>query len=430
MNQEIYDWTLHQFLHRALEENLPLSERLRMKTLISCGKKIAYSHGGVPSVFLASNGQSAKFFGIAMCKNPWACPCCSAYMMSKYSAEIGVALDALKEQGYFGFMITFTIPHLKFMSCRETTDILYKVRDWFRRVAKQKNNRRRVDGSLGERTETATRKFFRELDIKHSVTVCEYTYGKNGWHPHFHAIYWVKREFKDEVLKYESALNEEWMAHAKKITLDYWNKNRMNGLGQYLNEFYEKCEKEGGLYISKNDGVIAESLSSEYISGWGANRELTGNYRKEASHDGHLTPYQMLDKAYHGDKKMLQLYIEFCQEVTRKPVHHRVIWSQTGLKAIIKTAQQTEKCRELLRKKKDAPPWRVVCILSKESWLELQELNRDFPILANVLYLTVKDEILLREYLDYYGIVYDEPESNYFTSHIEDILNRSLKQVA
>lgn len=419
MNQEIYDATLQHYLREVISK-LPKNQQLQLKSLALCGKRVIIPQHGEAGVFVLSNGERAALFGNVTCKNPFACPVCSARMMSKYSSEIAVGLDEFKKRGLFGFMVTFTIPHLNYMSCREVTDILYNTYSYFRRTMKQKYKRKHKGSVSGQ--------FYNAIKVHHSVTVCEYTHGKNGWHPHFHAIWWIDAKQKDDVLAWEADLNEFWMATAKREMKKYWIKNKIRGndeivMQKTVDNLFREGELEGGLFISKSNGVISESLSSDYISGWGANREVTGNYRKAASHEGHRTPYQILEDAYNGDVDSERLYIEFLLQVTRKPVHHRVIWSRTGAKAIIKTALQVIKMSEICKKKDAGENWHVLCWFTRESWFTVLEYDRVFPCISNILYLARSSPNLLYEYLTGLGIFYYSYDSNFLCQHIEDIFN-------
>lgn len=416
LNTEIYDRTLHDYLHKLINERCTVQQKVQLKSLRLCGRNVIKSDAGQTGVFLLSNKKSSRFFGITMCKNTFACPCCSAHRMSIYAAQIALALDEMEKRGYVGFMVTFTIPHLRYMFCREVTDILYNTYSYYRRTMKQTSKNKNKKGSI-------SRQFYLDCGIEHSVTVCEYTYGKNGWHPHFHAIYWTKKENADKILSWEERLNEFWLKQAKRHTKKYWLEHRTQCedlIDNTLDSLYSKCEKDAGLYISKKDGELAISKSSDYICGWGADKEVTGNYRKKASDEEHRTPYQILEDAYNGDESSADLYIDFCLAVTRKPVHHRVIWSRTGIKAIVTQAEQVKRAQEYLKKNAEEN-WLVVAWFTCEQWHELCS-RHDAPHLSNILYLA-RTRYLLYDYLDGCNIEYEMPEKHYLTKCVEDIFN-------
>lgn len=415
MNQEILDHTLHSYLHKILAE-LPANQQLQTKSLRLCGKKIVPQKGLPTAVYLISNGQRSKFIGNTLCKNTWACPVCSAYMMSKYSSEIASAIEMKRAEGYMAFMMTLTVPHLRFMTCRTVTDILFETYSYFRRTAKQKNYRPQ------KRTGSVSKQFFDDLAISDYVNVCEYTWGVNGWHPHFHMLLWTKRENAQKIMDWQAKLNEFWLKTAKRITEKHLSKVFTENFAvDYVNRLYTKAEEGAGVYISNDNGVVRESLTSDYIAGWGADKELTGNRRKEASHAGHYTPYQILEAAYYGNAEMKKLYIEFVLQVTRKPVHHRVLWSKNGFKARLNNYRQSLKAKELLKKKENEDAeWKVVCWFTLEQWKDLCYKNDEEPVLANILFMCNHARDILFEYFESIGIKMNPPNEN--CRRLEEIL--------
>lgn len=399
MENEIYDWTLRDYLQKVIAE-LPVNQRLTLKSLAYCGRNLTRRKGVQDGAVLLSNGSSSKLNGVMTCKNPFACPCCTAKVMSKYRSDIAAAIDLLRNEGYFAFMMTFTIPHTNNMTCREVTDYLYNSHKYFRLTAKTTYK----TGRKG----TVSKQFTDELDIKHSVAVCEYTWGENGWHPHFHCLYWVKRQYKDKILEWEDSLRSFWDDIVKREMKKVRHPKFVDQL------FSSSKQAKVSLQIAKNtDGTIREALSSDYICGWGSDSEVTGNIRKQASHEGHYTPYQILKKAANGDKEMERLYIEFCLEVRRKPVHHRVRWSQTGLKAKIKVYKQQNAYRELIKQKKIAQErgkWEILCWFTPKQWTFIQE-NRHNYFLSNILWLAKTDKEILFEYMKNMQIEWMSPDS-------------------
>ena len=391
---ECLDYHLQHVLRRMLEE-LPYEEREgRLKSVYLCGRTIIKNPGFFNGVYVLSNGNQAKFFGQSHCQNPFICPVCSARIMEKNRARIASALDMLHEE-YFGFMVTFTLPHLKFMSCREITDILYDTWKYFRL---------KIRKDPKKNYEHPYTKFARTCEVKHFVRVCEYTYGdENGWHPHFHTIFWCSRDKADLVPSFQKELNDFWTTQGKRVALKYWKANKLHE-GEDLNDIAERLfstvnDKYPALKISTDEnGKLIETTSSGYIAGWGSDREVTGNIRKEASHENHFTPYQILAKAEHS-KHWKNIYIDFVRAVTRKPVHHRLNFSKTGISKMIDEWQKVNGYDSTSKQKKSAE-WRVVTYFTEEQWSDLCYLNRFAPVLANILCLAAISTDLMFEYID------------------------------
>ena len=393
---DVLDYQAQHHL-RQMIRRLPVADRYQLRNISSCGQKIIKRVGAVNGVYLMSDGEHSKFIGQAHCDNPFCCPICSAKVMEKYRSEIASAIDMFASKGYVGFMVTFTIPHLKFMKCRETTDILYDTWTYCRSTAKSTSNR--THGY------NAFREFLSDLDIKHYVRVCEYTYSdKNGWHPHFHCLFWTKACNKDKVLDYEKKLGEFWFKQAERVTLKYWNANKLHEDREIMCKRlfdFSRGINNGVTISKKKDGTLMEAESSSYLTGWTADKEVTGNFKRKASHDGHYTPYQILLMAY-NDKHWENVYMDFCLSVTRKPVHHRLNFSKTGVRAMIKEYRKTEGYKSSMLVKKTTS-WETVAFFDEKSWLELLCLNESAPVLSNILFLAISHRELLYEYLENLG---------------------------
>lgn len=390
---EVYDHYLQHWLRKFIK-TLPYNERLQLRNLALCNKITMQER----PVFLLSNGKSSLFFGQVTCKNSFACPCCSARIMAKTRTDIACCLDSLKED-YYAFMVTFALPHLKFMSCKETTDILYDT--WRSCFINKNKNRKNPDGSF--RPTSPINSWYHDNEITYNVRVSEYTWGENGWNPHFHVLFWVPRKYSEQVYQMETEIEKYWIKTAERKTKEYWQKNNLHGDSENQAKLLQQ------VFWARSAGYSVkfskyEAKSSDYICGWGADSELTGNYQKQASHENHYTPYQILEKAANGDEEFAQLYREFMLNVTRKPVHRRKEFSKGLLQIAIKF-KNTKAFKEVI-KKKDAQKteWKVVWWFSAEQWRELCDLNYNSPILSNILWLAAHHPLLLSEYLSVYGI--------------------------
>lgn len=398
----ILDYHLQHVLFRILDKQ-PVETRHQLRNISRCGRRSIPTGIGTRSVVavLRSNTGEATTFGQMHCRNPHACPVCSAKIMEVYRAKIASALDEEFARGYFGFMATFTVPHMWFMSCRETTDILYETWKYFRLRQRRRANRTWVHPYYEFAEATGTKSW---------VRVCEYTYGdRNGWHPHFHCILWTPKEHFDEVLDWERKLCDFWISQAKRITLKYWREHNLHSEMGDLEVLLERVfahqeDWNQSLRFSRDqNGKLLRATSSEYLTGWGSDREATGNRRKEASHAGHYTPYQILEKAEHSDK-WARKYIEFCLAVTEKPVHHRMNFSKDGIyKRVCEWQATHDVYGESLVKKKF---WAAVTYFTADEWYDISTINRRTPVISNILYLAQSEdtEQLLFDYIRSLGI--------------------------
>lgn len=408
LRDEISDYKKLKEVKKKLDGDL--RKKLLLKALYYCGSKIAagFSFGAVAVV---KNEKQAKFVGNSSCKSPWCCPVCTARKMSKYAAKISSALDALRYRGFRAAMLTFTIPHTADFSCEEATEILYNTWKAFT-----------VHGNtiLQASKNDIFSNFAAATNHKHRVRVTEYTYGQKGWHPHFHCLFWFPQENFQDIVKWETALNQRWLQLAERYTIkilsrrpEYSKKNsscigtpQTNSsvvvddvqqfkdsslkLKQRIAIMYEKMDTKGskGVFISKDsNGNPIEQLSSNYLCGWGGDKEITGNFNEKATREGHMSWQQILDAAISGnDENYWNLYFEYA-EATRKYRHTRVNFSvHSGICKIIAEWQNSEGYKEYLKKKntefaKAVGTWKTVCFFNESQWFSICSRNLEIEIL-------------------------------------------------
>lgn len=365
----IKDYRLHKFLKKAI---VSAGKGFVLRTLTHCAEVSVNPAAGVA---ILSNSRYSRLFGARMCKNSWACPICSAVQSSRYAARIAAALDALKDK-YNAIMITFTIFHSKQDSCQQAFDLLFET--W----------KRFADKGTGERNGGLST-FLHDLNIKHRVRCAEVTYSENGWHPHFHCLFWVPKSKFASVLSYEEKLVESWRTCQEKTM------KKVYGYTKY-NAFYESEKlhpSQRGVFISKVNNKPIIQKSSDYLCGWGADNEAVGNYLKQASSKNSRTPYQLLQAGYDGDQKAIQLYLEFAEYViTHK--RRRFDFSRTGINAIVQNYINSSEYREVMKKKfiqfrADGAKWHLVSWFSNEQWRALcrTDSQLDFSLLTLILCL-------------------------------------------
>lgn len=390
----VLDYKLQHDLRRYIGA-LPIEQQEQLKSVRLCNRSI---NGNRQAVYVLASGDNARLYGTNTCKNPFCCPVCSAKVMEKYRARIASAIACLKRD-YFGVMVSFSIAHQAFMGCREQMDILYDTWKYFR----LKSFKRQHGHAFHD--------FNKVHPVAHHVKVCEHTHGKNGWHAHFHCIFWFKRGDERTILSegWDDKLNAFWERVGKLKTVQYWRKHKLHekifNAGYTYESLVDKMwspDDRAVCFSKDEDGNLLEVEDAEYISGWGTDKELTGNRRKQASHKGHRTPYQILDDAQH-DEKSRKLYMEFCLAMTKKPVHHRVDFSQTGLNDMIKAWQAEHGYSSSINQKKsedgERHEWKVVAYFDKKQWCGLLCLEREFPVISNILFLAARYRCLLGDYL-------------------------------
>ena len=411
LGNEISDYKKLKTIRNKISNNTRL--KVVLKSVYNCGAKVPVI-GGRAAVAVVRNDKTARFVGNSSCKSPWCCPVCTAKQMAKYAAKISCGIDALKEQGQYAAMITFTIPHTSGFSCYDSTEILYNVWKAFT-----------VHGNkvLATAKNDIFSNFMAATESKHRVRVAEYTWGSKGWHPHLHCLFWFPKTHFNEIVKYEEVLQKRWLELCKRYTIKqllsgYPETQRKTVKAQVETRVRIMYESFAGgsscVHISKDEnGLPIRQESSQYLCGWGSDKELIGNIKEKASHDGHFTWQQILNKAIEEDElnelkpaegsrkaegaedaaqfnKWWQLYFEYA-EATKRQRHARINFSvHSGLMQIIKDWQKTNAYKEVIKKNNTSlvqtyGKWRTVCWFTSSQWSSICSNDLEVEILKAAL---------------------------------------------
>ena len=130
--EEISDNRLHAFLQRWIESHKLYGEKL--KGLRFCGHSVLPEYN---AVFVVTDGEQTRYSTLIRCHSAWSCPYCSPRVMADKGTDIACAIDALsKWYNQRAAMITFTLPHDKYMSCEDSYQILMNTWRMFYRNKK------------------------------------------------------------------------------------------------------------------------------------------------------------------------------------------------------------------------------------------------------------------------------------------------------
>ena len=434
MNHEIMDTRLQAKL-RNLIDVLPSFQQIQLKNLRYCGSRVIQSPGGhSPGVFLLKSDDNAKFWGTTSCKSSWACPVCTAKKMSQYAGDIACAIEAIRKfHGQVAIMVTLNIIHYKSLSCLELTEILYN--SWKKFTIQ--GNKQHAGLKRKNWKASVWSQFCEYFNCTHRVRVTEYTYNnEHGWNPHFHCLFWVDKDKLHEVGAWEEKLKEFWIHHVKNEWAKYRSAHDSDETHDYKYYYdhiewtynYGKIKNKISqpLYISKDkNGKVREQLSSDYISGWGADKELTGNSHKRATCEDSRTPFQLLeDFANNNDETAGKLFIEYAL-ATKFNRHARVNFSaHSGIKKII---VQWKKTNEYITnmKKKFTRVWKTLIWFPSEQWNKICEADSDFNVKENLLYLAAvfdPDEAWQKiyEYMLLFDIDISENQYNFWADFYDN----------
>jgi len=399
----LVDDQLAAFLRRDISQRSPAIQE-QLKTVKYCCSHVVPVSNMQQGVVLLSNNKRALFSGISHCDNLFCCPHCQGRLLLKHNERIEVALDEMHKLGYRAIMATFTFPHLAFMTCRDGVKILSQLKKNF--LKKQKG--------------TTPQNFLDYFGIKHYVWCAEFTHSKrNGWHPHYHTIFWVKADKFAEVGDWEQKLKLSWLKSAHKYILQILPKWKVS-----IDKLFEQSNNErGGVFFSKDkNGKVREVTVSNYCLGWTTANELTQLEHKTAA-KGHYTTRQLLERGFNGHKESMNLYIEYCLAVKGvKPSIKRVHYS-FGLVKKIRAWQQTRKLKNVAIKKKESEPMEAILWFTAEQWKYVY-YELPYQTIGNILYLArLPNRQILFDFLDNMNIAYKLPAANPLCKLITDAYN-------
>lgn len=225
-------------------------------------------------------GAKAGLSGVQRCGSVWACPCCSAAISHVRKGELNAALSWGREHGFLPLMLTLTARH-------GSHDDLKDLRDRMKR-AKQLFHGRNGWVKL------------KPLLAGH-ITATETTQGRNGWHPHFHVLLFVKPKEMRAYLRKQGVETHGKKSEPLAVSL-------FDTLLPWWLEALADCGLDGNGAALQVQGA---ANAGDYIAKWGAGEEMTLSGAKRARGKGR-TPAQLLaDAVDGGDDEAAELWAEF-----------------------------------------------------------------------------------------------------------------------
>lgn len=339
---------IHEFILQDQSAKLLPKERVN-----NCLKK-RIDASKLHSVKFNEVRKKAHWANVQRCGSVWNCPVCAKQITEKRREELKKGTDAWKKQGGEIFLLTLTNSH---SASHRLSDLI---------SAQKKALKRFFEGRKAV-------ELFSLLGRKFQIRSFEVTYGKNGWHPHFHILLFLDGSF-DHSFNIRDELAKHWINCCKK-----------SGLPAPSMEY--------GLDL--RDGKYAE----KYVSKWGIEHELTKGHVKKGRAGG-FTPFDLLrfslneDSIIFYDKSPSKLFQEFA--ISFKGAR-QLVWSR-GLKAFLgieeksdeELAEETELNAIELRTV-DAFIFSLLCKYQKRHEF-LKTLERDYE---NGCFGTGETEVLL-----------------------------------
>lgn len=210
---------------------------------------------------------SSSFSGLKRCDSVWSCPVCSMAIQHFRFWELRQAVSLHVKAGGEVYMATFTARHLKHERLNKVMSDLFEA---YQLVHKQGNVYR----------------WLKENGVG-SIRNLEVMYGSNGWHPHFHVLYFLNSGVKVDNLKF--LLNSAYLRQLKK-------------LGR---------PSQSGIALNIQDGRSVRDYMTKLVS------EMTLSNIKTGRDDGHYSPFQLLSLS-RDDSNYWALWVEFVKAIKGK----------------------------------------------------------------------------------------------------------------
>lgn len=286
------------------------------------------TRGSGVGVLLAKEHGGAFFAGLVTCGNIWACPVCAAKVQERRRIEIGKAIDwAYGEGNLQPVMVTLTFPHRSW----------HKLGDLLEQQAKALHLLR---------SGRPWKRFKEDCGYEAVIRSLEVTHGVNGWHPHTHELWFVRKDADAETMK--TAIVHQWeSACIRAGLLDSNDSAQVEAFRLYAVDVKGNCSASA--YLAKQD-------DSRH---WGADREIAKGSTKAGLAKG-VHPFGLLAQAGEGNRRAGRLYLSFVIAMKGKA---QLYWSP-GLKAKAGVTELTDE-QVANEPKEDA---QLLGVLDSEQW--------------------------------------------------------------
>lgn len=247
--------------------------------------------------------NSASFAGLLLCGSVHVCPVCASKIGARRADEITSGVTSWLDRGGSVLMATFTLQH-------NLTDSLSDIA-----------------GTLNQayhdiRASRRWRAFADNFGLVGSITAREYTHGVSGWHPHLHALLFVKPISPKRAAELRDFLSDCW-AYA------------VQRLGRY-------SHPEIGVNVrTARNGGLADYVS-KIGKGWRVGDELA-KANSKLGRKASRTPPQLLDAASYGDASSGRLFVEYADWTYRK---NQIVWTP-GLRKLLDLVEQEKTDEEI-----------------------------------------------------------------------------------
>lgn len=263
-----------------------------------CGKRRIDKEMPVGVQFDVSKGM-ARYCNLQYCGSVWVCPDCSYKISQERKKELAEAMKGCRDKGLHVAMLTLTVPHY----------LGDDLKTLLKKMSKAKH-------SLW--TNRNSREYLADqFPMLGHITATEVKYSdNNGFHPHFHILCFLDKQYsKEDLQTIESELYELWADKCLKAGLG--KPNRRNGIDLKMG--------------SNNEDMLAD-----YISKWGMAEEMTQAHLKVGKKNmSSLTMWEVLELAQMESSTKDKYSYIFKTYADAFKGRRQLFWSK-GLKELLK----------------------------------------------------------------------------------------------
>lgn len=243
------------------------------------------------TLFYNVERKQANFGNLQRCYSVWNCPICSMTITEGRRTELSKGLNNWIDQDGQAYLVTFTNSHHR----GDGLDGLLK-------------GQKKAFIKFWQKTKVTN--MLKALGYQGRIVATEVTWGEqNGWHPHYHMIFFFDHEIDPQGL--QSFLALQWQ---------------------------DACIKSGLKAPDLTHGVDVRNgtYAAKYVSKWGLEDEVTKGHLKKGL-NGSLTPFDLL-RGSSTNNHYKSLFKEFADVFKGK---QQLVWSK-GLKELLGIEQVTD----------------------------------------------------------------------------------------
>ena len=264
--------------------------------------------------------DAAHYGGLTTCGSVWACPICASRIQERRRVELEKLVAWAELQGLMIVLVTFTFPHRAFQTL---LDLLTMQASAYKLL----------------RQTRGYREYMKKLGFVGLVRSLEVTHGLNGWHPHTHELWLVKKPIDQSTL------------------VNFWQRACISAGLLDISDYRTHAAFQLHAVDVRFDVTCADYLAKQDDSRtWGVAHEVAKATSKAGRAKG-VHPHHFLIRQASGDS---QRFLEYVDAMKGK---RQLYWSP-GLKCKASIDEKTDE--ELATDQEETAD--LLTLLSTEHW--------------------------------------------------------------